>query len=117
MAQLTTTVDDENKTAKDLWNEIDFIYRVSNTQAVINLQRKLESLSKNEAEDFDKHLTYFHTIINMLGAAGTAVTDSERTSKLLRKLPESFSPLYMIAESTNLAFDKVIDSVERVISM
>lgn len=45
LAQVSAIVGDDDKTAKDLWLELDNAYRISNNQIVINIQRKLETMT------------------------------------------------------------------------
>lgn len=51
LAQVSAIVDDDDKTAKDLWLELDNAYRMSNNQMVINIQRELETMTFDKDEE------------------------------------------------------------------
>jgi len=116
LAQLSEIVDDEESNAKDLWEAVAKLYTSSNSQAVINLQRELESLSLTDTSQWERHLQKFHEILGKIAAYGVAITEEEKSSKLLRTLPESFAPLAMVAESSGMTFDRIIATVESEIS-
>lgn len=42
--QVSTTIDDDNRSTKDIWEALGRAYRMSNTQMVINIEHELEKL-------------------------------------------------------------------------
>lgn len=116
LAQVSTIVDDDNKTAKDLWTELDKIYRMSNTQMVINIKRELETMTFEKDEEWEKHVESFHRLISKLAAYDQPVSTESKVSMLLRTLPTRFAPIAMVAESSDVPFEKVIASVKAEIS-
>lgn len=51
LARVSATVDDDKKTAKDLWDELGSAYQMSNKQMVSNIQRELEMLTCHHDEE------------------------------------------------------------------
>ena len=60
MAQVGVTVDDDNRTAKYLCDPLDVIYRMSNTQIVINIEGELEILPFVKDTMWESHLSLIH---------------------------------------------------------
>lgn len=116
LAQIRTIVDDDERTAKDLWTELDKVYRMSNTQMVINIERELETMSFEKDEDWEKHVETFHRLISKLASYDKPVSADTKVSKLLRTLPQRFAPIAMVAESSSVPFEKIIASVKAEIS-
>lgn len=56
LAQMAAIIDDDSRTAKDLWDFIHKFCTEKNTQAIINLHQDLEKLQFKDREDFEKHL-------------------------------------------------------------
>ena len=54
MAQVSSIIDDDNRTAKDLWDALDRSYRMSNTQMVINIKSGLEKLTLRADSEWEK---------------------------------------------------------------
>lgn len=112
LAQLSDVIDDDDRSAKELWDAIARTYTTSNAQAIINLEQELEKLSFDEKTTWEKHLHKFHEVLGKLAAYGSTVREEEKVSKLLRTLPESFSPLAMVAETSNVELDRLITTIE-----
>lgn len=116
LAQVSTIVDDDDKTAKDLWTELDKAYRMSNTQMVINIQRDLETMTFDRDEEWDKHIEKFHHLVAKLASYDSPLSAEDKVSKLLRTLPTRFAPIAMVAEASGVPFERVIASVKAEIS-
>ena len=54
MAQVRSIIDDDNRTSKDLWDALDRLYRMSNTQMVINIKSGLEKLTLRADSEWEK---------------------------------------------------------------
>ena len=116
MAQVSAIVDDDNRTAKDLWDALDRIYRMSNSQMVINIERELEKLTFIKDTEWESHIEKFHRLVGKLASYDKPITEEEKASKLIRSLPERFSPIAMVAESSNMPFERIVASVKAEIS-
>lgn len=68
LAKVSITVDDEDKTAKDLWDKLDKIYCMSNMQMVINIEQEQETFSFGMHEEWDKRVKTFHRLISKIAA-------------------------------------------------
>ena len=114
LAQLAELIDDDDKTAKQLWDALAKLHTTSNAQLIINLQHELENLSYKDGEVREKHLEIFNDIIGKLESYDKKVEYNE--SKLIRTLPESFEPFAMITNSVGMSFDKLLVAIEGEIS-
>lgn len=99
IAQVSAIVDDDEQTTKELWSELDKVYRMSNTKMVINLQPDLETLSFEKDENEEKHVERFHFLAPKLTSFDKTLCSQEKVSKLLITLPTRFAPIYMVAEA------------------
>lgn len=59
-------VDDDKKTAGELWGELEEIFIMSNPQLFQNLKQKLESLIFNEGGKLQKYVASFLSILRGL---------------------------------------------------
>jgi len=114
MAQTSSIIDDEDKTAKDLWDSLSALYTTSNEQTVINLMQELENLEYKEDGNWEVHLNKFHEILGKLASLGKPIADQEKVSKLIRTLPDHFSPLAMV--SSQMSYEQLVNAVETEIS-
>ena len=114
MAQTSQIIDNEDATAKDLWDAISSLYTMSNEQAVINLMQELESLEYKNDGNWETHLNKLHEILGKLASLGKPVPDDQKISKLIRTLPDHFAPLAMI--SWHMNFENFVNAVETEIS-
>lgn len=116
LAQVSAIVDDDDKTAKDLWTALDNTYRMSNTQMVINIQRDPEMMTFDRDEAWDKHIENSHHLVAKLASYDSPLTVEDKVSKLLRTPPILFAPISMVAEASSVSFEKFIASVKAQIS-
>ena len=115
-SQTRKIIDDDEQSAKHLWDELNRIYTTTSGQAVQNLRQKLDSIVFDESKDWNSHVSSFLTICEELATYDAEVTETEKTSKLIRSLPASFSPLAMISTITSTTFEKVVNAVEAELS-
>ena len=107
MAQNKSIVDDDDKTAKELWDELCRLYTTSNQQAITNLHNRLNSLVFDEQRgSWDKFLSLFMEIVDELGSYDQELSDEEKKSKLLRTLPDSYKPIAMVCNVTYDEFQR-----------
>lgn len=85
---------------------------MSSSQAVAKLQAKLESLIFKEGEDWDKHVSKFLSIIDELAAQDQTLSNSEKVTKILRTLPESFASLAMASSLNQNTFEEIVNAVQ-----
>ena len=116
LSQTRLIVDDDTKTAQDLWKELARIYTMTNGQAIQNLKQKLDSLIYKEGADWNSHVSAFLTICMQLAAFDVELSEEDRASKLIRSLPESFSPIAMFCSLTDSNFDKIVSAVQSEIA-
>lgn len=116
LAQVSTIVDDNDKTAKDLWTKLDKAYHVSKTQIVINIQRDLKTMTFDHDEGLDRHIKTFHPLVGKLAFYDRPLSVEDKASKLLRTLPTRFASIAMVAEASFLPFEKVVPSLKAKIS-
>lgn len=103
---------DGDANAKELWDELERIYTMSSTQAVANLQAKLESLSFKEGQSWESHISSFMSILDELAAQDQVMTESEKVTKILRTLPSSFDALAMASSLNENSFDQIVNAVQ-----
>ena len=116
MPQVSAIVDDDNRTVKDVWDELDRIYRMSNTQMVIHVEKELEKLTFINDTEWESHIEKFHRSVGKLGSYDKPITEEEKASKPIRSLPERFSPITMVAELSYMSFESIVASVKAEIS-
>ena len=80
-------IEDENKTAYDLWEFLRSTYTASNEQAVQNLRVKLDKLMYVEGTEWDDHLNEFNSLIAQLAVQNVEIDDSQKKSMIIRSLP------------------------------
>lgn len=107
LSKLSTLVDNDTETAKELWNAISELYPTSNTQVVINLQAELDRLKFKDDSDWEKHVEKFNEILFKLASYDSPVAAEEKASRLIRTLPESFAPLAMFSQPSEITYDKL----------
>ena len=103
-------LDDDNRTAYELWTFLQNTYTATNEQAIQNLVHQLDNLLYKDGQDWDEHLSSFMTILGQLAAYNQELNEKEKTSKLIRSLPTSFAPIAMVATLLE-SFDKVESAV------
>lgn len=64
LVQVSLIVDDDEKSAKELWVQLDSIYRMASTRMVINTERDLASLTFDKDEERESHLERFSSWIS-----------------------------------------------------
>ncbi len=96
------------KTAKELWDELARLHTTTSTQAVLNLKQQLDSLMFDEKKDFSAHVKRFVAICDELASYGEEVDPKDKSSKLIRSLPSSFSALAMVTSATDTTLDKLL---------
>jgi len=112
MSKARLFVDSDERTALELWTELERIYTASNAQAIQNLKNRLDALLYVDGKDWNAHVTKFLTIIGELATFDAELSPTDQTSKLLRSLPPSFSPLAMVSDLTEITFDKLVSAVQ-----
>lgn len=60
--QVSVILEDDKTTTKNLWYDLNEIYRMFNTEMVINLQPNLEMLSSDKEEYLEKHVEKVHSL-------------------------------------------------------
>ena len=115
-SQTRSFVDNDEKTACDLWKELESIFTLSNAEVVQNIKQKLDTLIFKDNGNWDKHVASFLTTIGELAKYDAELSESEKTSKLIRSLTSSFAPLAMVSSQQDLNFDKIFNAVRTEIA-
>ena len=115
-SQTRLFVDDDNKTASDLWKELERNFTMSNAQVVQNIKQKLDTIIFKDNGNWDKHVASFLTTIGELATFDAELSESEKIFKLIRFLPSSFAPLAMVSSLKDFNFDMVVNAVQAEIA-
>lgn len=107
LSQTRTFIDDDDRTAKELWEELERIYTTTSAQAIQNLHQRLDALVYDEKKDWNDHISTFLSICGELATYDAELSDADKVSKLIRSLPPSFSALAMVSHLTSTSFDNV----------
>lgn len=111
IAKVRVLVDEDDKTAKELWDELARIHTTSSTQKIANLHQKLDNLMYDESTNFDKHISNFLSIIDELASLDQLIQESDKATKLIRSLPPSFDALAMATSVNKLNFDELVTAI------
>eukprot|EP00171_Calliarthron_tuberculosum_P009789 IDg9789t1 len=88
-------INDDDKTAFDLWQYLEDTYSVSNAQAIQNLRNQLEAMKYVESSDWDAHLEKFNLFVSKISLYDNEISKNEKIEKLICTLPESFASTTM----------------------
>lgn len=77
VAKTGSIIDDDDKTAYDIWTAYVRINTVTSTQSVQKLNSELDRLRYGEGEDFDKFLFTFMEINGRLAAVKMLLSDGD----------------------------------------
>ncbi len=105
-------IDNDSKTAKELWNELGRLYPTTSARAVLNLKQQLDALTFHEKNDFSAHVNKFVAICDELASHGEEIDQKDRSFKLVRSFPSSFSALAVVMSVTDTKFDKIAGAVK-----
>lgn len=109
LAQFNANIDDDERTAKELWDAISTLYTSSNTQVIINLQSELDRPQFKDGGNWEKGVDKFNEIPGKIASYDAPVSREEKASKLIKCLPESFAPLAWFSEaSNNITYDRLL---------
>ena len=87
LSQVSAIDDNDDQSAKVLWNEWENLYNTSNAQAILNLLDELENLKFDEQGDFEVHLNKFHSILGKLASFEAHVREDEKASDCFALYP------------------------------
>lgn len=108
LSQVCKIVDDDEPTAKELWEALDKTYRMSNTQIVISIESELETLELESDTDWEKHMERLHLLIGNMVSYDKLMSLEDQVSKSIETLPQLFAPVAMVAESSIVLFENGI---------
>lgn len=98
LAKERTIVNDDDRTAEELWSSIEKIYTASNTQDILNIRQEMDDIRYKEGSGWDEHLNKFTELLSKLATYDEQLSDKDKASKSLRTLLESFCGFAMIAQ-------------------
>lgn len=75
MAKTGHIVDDDSKTAKDLWEALVNMYTTTNAQAILNLRTLLDGLKYDDKTKFEKHMERFRHLCEQLATYNVTVPE------------------------------------------
>ena len=116
LSKVRLMIDDDNVTAKELWDELERIYTSSNAQTILNLRQELDNLRFEDGERWDSHVNKFMELLSKLATYDEKLSEKEKASKLLRSLPESFGGFAMIAQLQDLELERLFQGMQAEIS-
>ena len=90
-------IDDDSKTAYDLWHFIIQTYTARNTQAIQNIKAKLNILIFEEGSDWDNHLHEFESLLTQLAVQNVDTYEQDKILIFIRSLRESLSIISTVA--------------------
>ena len=112
MSRTRLIVDNDDASAKDLWDDRNSIYTEKNAQAVQNLKNELDALIYKDGADWNTHVPSFLVTAGKFAAFEVELTEKDKVSRLLRSLPASFSPLAMVSHLADASFNKIVNAVQ-----
>lgn len=77
-SQTRAVIDDDQKTAKDLWEELERMCSTTSAQAIQNLHQRLDALVFDEKKDWNDHISTFLSICGGLATCDAELTDSDK---------------------------------------
>ena len=78
VSQTRAIIDEDGKSAKELWDELEKIYTESSAQRIQNITQQLESLIFEDKEDWDEHVSRFLSICDELALYDKEVSDDDK---------------------------------------
>lgn len=66
LTQVSKIVDDDERKAKELWDELEHLYTTLNLQRVINLNQELENLQYEDCKYSEENINRFQKILEKL---------------------------------------------------
>lgn len=116
LANTRAIVDDDERSAKDLWVEQKRMFTTSSQQAITNLHNRLNGCTFNEKGYWNGHISLFMLIIDDLASYDQPITDGKKVAQLIPSLPHSFEILTIVFSMTSTSFDTLISSVHDIMS-
>lgn len=97
LAQARLMTDDDDKSAKELWDELARIYTTSSFQTVQNLIYKLDTLVFDDKKDWNEHVATFLAICVELTAYDHDIPSKDMAEKLLRSFPNALNSVATVS--------------------
>lgn len=82
----------------------------------MNLQNELGVLHLDESEKWEKHIEMFYSLIRRLIKLDKPISESNKTTTLLRTFPEFFAKLAMVWQMNELLLEIVVFTIQGEIS-
>lgn len=111
MAKTGAIIDDDEKTAYDLWKAPEKISTETSTKGLPSLNSDLDRIQYGEKEVFDKFFSKFLVITGQLAALDRPLSDADQVTNIIRVFPESFAPLTMVASPVDIPFNRLSAAV------
>ena len=92
------------------------IFTTSNTQSILKIRNELDRLAFEDGGDWDLHVSKFLGIIGRLATYDEEVPEKEKTTKLIRTLPESLCTIAMMSYANDFDFDRLVNVVSAELS-
>lgn len=87
------------------------MFTTSSQQSVTNIQNRLEKILFDEQKTWESHVLEFMAFIDEITSYGQEVSDTEKVTKIIRSLQQSFKPLDMVSTMTNMSLDDIVKAV------
>lgn len=94
MEKIRLLVDDEDTSAKTRWDELQWKFSVSSTQALANILAELEKFKFVQGENWDNHVSEFMSLIDEPARLDQNITAKYKVTKTIRPRPKTFDAIY-----------------------
>ena len=92
-------IEDEDKSAFELWQFLESTYTASTDQAIQNLRVQLDQLMYVEGTEWSEHMNKFNALIAKLAMHNVAIDDNQKKAMLMRSLPRTMSVISTVANA------------------
>lgn len=111
MVQVRIVTNGDSKPALDLWNELEQIYTASKKEANQKIRNRMDTLFFDENQGLHRLVSQFSGISGEFAIYDEKISEREKTSKLIRSLPPSFTALYMVYTISNASSEDILNAI------
>lgn len=103
--------DADEKTARQLWDQLKDTFRTSNAQAIQNVRNGLDALKYVDGKSWDSNLDKFNGIVAKLAKYGKSLGDDEQMALITCSLPESFAPITVALSAVGIGITQNLAAI------
>lgn len=67
-AQISNITEEDDRTAKERWDDLVKLYKTSKEQSIINVEQELEALIYDDGRELKTHTEKFHELLGKLSS-------------------------------------------------